>query len=128
MIACGESVIQEFNSWEINEGYIQSIQDLYNGIRSAVKCKNKMVKVFKTMKELLQGCCMPPTLIKIYMSHALKQWTRKYSAIAININDFFLDTLLSTDDQVVIAGNKEYDSYMLRKQRWVEVLGFGTSQ
>lgn len=60
---------------------------------------------------------MSHTLLKIYISHVLIQQTRKYSAMGINVNDFFLYTLLFADDDAVIDSNKEDASHMIRKLR-----------
>jgi hypothetical protein len=65
------------------------------------------------MKGLRQGCCLSPTLFKIYVNDILKEWQNKCSGMGLNINETFLHTLLFADDQILIAAN-EYDiEYMM---------------
>ena len=72
---------------------------------------------FQTNKDLLQGCCLSPTLFRIYVSYAL-QWTKKLGTMGLQIDDSYrLNTLLFADDQVVIAADIDDVSYMTRKQK-----------
>ena len=64
---------------------------------------------------LLQGCCISPTLFKIYIARALRLWKQKWSGMDIQLRNSFLFTLQFADDQAVMANDKEDMEYMLRK-------------
>ena len=80
-----------------------------------MKIGNKLSHPFNITKGLRQGCCISPTLFKIYIRKALEDWKRKCSGIGIPLENTTLYTLLIADDQEVLAGDKEDLEYMTRK-------------
>lgn len=99
----------------VNDIYVRSIYHLYKDAYSVVKQGREISKRIKISKGLKQGCCLSPTLFKIYTQEALKQWSRKCSKMGIQVGDTCLYNLLFADDQILIA-NDEYDvSFMVRK-------------
>lgn len=106
-------VLQESN---ISHTIIKAIQNLYEGSKSRIKVRNDLSQQFLVTKGLRQGCCVSPTLFKIYAAAALKQWKRKVRGMGIQLNDdMCLYTLQFADDQVVLANDKDDMEYMVRK-------------
>ena len=66
-------------------------------------------------KGLRQGCCVSPTLFKIYVARALKQWKKKCKGMGVDLDGVCLYTLQFADDQVIIANDKEDLEYMARR-------------
>ena len=81
-----------------------------------MKTGNKLCHPFYITKELHQGCCISPTLFKIYVRKALEEWKRKCHGMGISLQNTVTQyTLQFADDQVVLAGVKEDLEYMTRK-------------
>jgi len=80
-----------------------------------VKTGNILSQPFNITKGLRQGCCISPTLFKIYIRKALEEWKRKCSGMGILLENTTLYTLQFADDQVALAGDKEDMEYMTRK-------------
>ena len=103
--------------WQCNkEDIIQSFGKSWNSriidrcnkdSKSKVKTGNKLSGEFPTSNNLLQGCCMSPTLFKIYMDVVLKEWVTQCGKMGIKIGDKHLSHLFFADDQVNITQNKE---------------------
>ena len=89
----------------INKPLIKALQNLY-GNTAQVKIVNKISPPFNITKGLRQGCCISPTLLKIYMRKALEEWKRQCSGMGILLYNTTLYTLQFADDQVVLAGDK----------------------
>jgi hypothetical protein len=70
---------------------------------------------FNITKGLRQGCCISPTLFKIYIRKALEEWKRKCHGMGILLENTTLYTLQFADDQAVLAGDKEDLEYMTGK-------------
>ena len=67
-------------------------------------------------KGLRQGCCISPTLFKIYLNAALRKWRRACEGMGVQLNeDTTLYTLHFADDQVVVAQDKEDLEFMTRR-------------
>jgi len=99
----------------INSIYIKAVRELYTDNIAYVKLGNNISKEIKISKGLRQGCCIAPTLFKIYLGEALKNWKIKCERMGIKLNDDMLYSLNFADDQVIFAEN-EYDAhYTLRK-------------
>lgn len=99
----------------INHTYIHALQELYKDSKSRVKVGKYVTQEFLVNKGLRQGCCVSPTLFKIYVAAALKKWKRKVHGMGIQLNDRCMYTLQFADDQVVIANDKYDMQYMMRK-------------
>ena len=104
-------VLGELN---INNNLIKALQNLY-GNTAQVKTGNKLSHPFNITKGLYQGCCISPTLFKIYIRKALEEWKCKCSGMGIPLENTTLYTLQFADDQVVLAGDKERLKYMTHK-------------
>ena len=90
----------------INITLIKALQNLYSNT-AQVKIGNKLSHPFNITKGLHQGCCISPTLFKIYIRIALEEWKRKCSGMGIPLKNTTLCTLQFADDQVVLVGDKE---------------------
>ena len=66
----------------VNNTLIKALQNLY-GNTAQVKIGNKLSHHFNITKGLHQGCCISPTLFKIYIQKALEEWKRKCSRMGI---------------------------------------------
>jgi len=98
----------------INNTLIKALQNLY-GNTAQVKIRNILSHPFNITKELRQGCCISPTLFKIYIRKALEEWKRKCSRMGIPLENITLCTHQFADDQVVLAGDKGDLEYVTRK-------------
>jgi len=98
----------------INNTLIKALQNLY-GNTSQVKIGNILSYPFNITKGLRQGCCISPTLFKIYIRKALEEYKLKCSGMVIPLENTTLCTLQFVDDKVVLAGDKEDLEYMTRK-------------
>jgi len=105
-------VLQESN---ISKCYIRAVKTMYRNSECMIKMNNKLSTPFKVTKGLKQGCCLSPTLFKIYIQKALSTWMKKCHKMGIEIGNSCLYTLLFADDQVVIANDEEDITYMTRK-------------
>ena len=94
---------------------IKAVQELYKNNTSQVKKGQTVSKGFSINKGLKQGCCLSPTLFKIYLEQALKTWKRKCEQMGILLNDSILYTLCFADDQIILAQDYEDWEYMTRK-------------
>ena len=104
-------VLGELN---INNTLIKALQNLY-GNTAQVKTGNKQSHPFNITKGLRQGCCISPTLFKIYIRKALEKWKHKCYGMGIPLENITLYTLQFADDQVVLADDKEDLEYMTHK-------------
>ena len=67
-------------------------------------------------KGLKQGCCLSPTLFKIYLEYVLKEWKKKCGGMGVPLSEVeTLFTLCFADDQVVVAQDQDDAEYMIRK-------------
>ena len=99
----------------VNDKYINAVKKMYKGGMSCVKSRGRMTDMFYVNKGLRQGCCVSPTLFKIYINAALERWCRKCQHMGVHLGRESIFTLLFADDQVVIAEDEEDLEYMLRK-------------
>jgi len=70
---------------------------------------------FDVTKRLCQGCCISPTLFKIYVEKVVNIWKRKCSGVGYNVDNTTIYMLQFADDQVVMAQSKEDLDYMCQK-------------
>lgn len=108
--------------WEVLEetgfskGLIGAVKQFYRGAFARIKCQGRLSDGFFVTKGLKQGCCLSPTLFKIYLEHVLKEWKRKCAGMGVPLNDQeTLFTLCFADDQVVISQDHDDAEYMTRK-------------
>lgn len=99
----------------INANLIKAVQQLYRNCQIKIKIGNKISKGFLPNKGLKQGCCMSPTLFKIFLEKALSKWKLKCKGMGIPLNENILYTLSFADDQIVLAQDIEDLEYMTRK-------------
>lgn len=76
---------------------------------------NFLTNSFAVTKGLRQGCCVSPTLFKIYIAAALKGWKKKGYRMGVVINNTCPYTIQFADDQVIIANKGDDMEYMMRK-------------
>ena len=100
---------------KVSNKYVNAVKKLYENNQSCVKSKQGLSKYFKVNKGLRQGCCISPTLFKIYLNSTLKDWCRKCLSMGVQLGRECIFTLLFADDQVVLAEDKDDLKYMLRK-------------
>lgn len=103
------------NNTNIPQVYIDAIRTMYNDQISVIKVGSQISQPFRVTKGLRQGCCLSPTLFKVYVNQTLKEWQVKCSRMGINIDGNYLHTLLFADDQVVLATDEDDINYMTRK-------------
>lgn len=95
--------------------YINAVKELYDENISFVKNRSNIDGPFLVNKGLRQGCCLSPTLFKVYLNSALKIWNRKCNSMGVQVGERNIQTLLFADDQVILAEDEEDAEYMLRK-------------
>lgn len=96
--------------------YINAVRALYTGMRCHIKTGAKISEQsFAVTKGLRQGCCLAPTLFKMYLKQALANWKRYCRNMGIEVDGEFIYTLHYADDQVICAEDDIDISYMLRK-------------
>lgn len=101
---------------QINHTLIKAVKQLYWQSTTKIKVGQYISNGFIVTKGLRQGCCISPTLFKIYVEHLLQDWKRKCSPMGLPINDeTTIYTLQFADDQVLIAQDKEDLEYMAKK-------------
>lgn len=99
----------------ISSVIIKAIQNLYENSTAKIKVQNYLSPGFKITKGLRQGCCLSPTLYKIYTENALKEWKRKCKNMGIPVNDITIYSLQFADDQLILAQDIEDIEYITRK-------------
>jgi hypothetical protein len=98
----------------INDTLIKAVPNLYCKTLQG-KIGNKISYPFNITKGLRQGCCISPTLFKIYIRKALGEWKRKCHGMGIPLENTRQYTIQFADDQAILAGGKEDFEYMTRK-------------
>lgn len=100
---------------DISKSLIKAIQNLYRHSLARIKIKNKVSTEFRITKGLRQGCCLSPTLFKIYLEEALKGWKKKCRHMGVLVGDKNIYTLQFADDQIILAEDYDDIEYMSRK-------------
>ena len=107
---------EALNKSGFSGGLVNAIKEFYNGTYARIKTHGGLSPGFFVTKGLKQGCCLSPTLFKIYLETALKEWKRKCANMGVPLEDGgTLYTLCFADDQVVVAQDEEDADYMTRK-------------
>ncbi|XP_045477944.1 uncharacterized protein LOC123683087 [Harmonia axyridis] len=95
---------------------ITALKNLYTDSTSRIKSGKNLSQEFTVNKGLRQGCCVSPTLFKVYVSRALRKWKNKCGPMEIELDDnSHLYSLQFADDQVIMANDKDDLEYMARK-------------
>lgn len=108
-------MFEVLNGSNLDSTYIRALENIYTNSISAIKMRGQTSKPFKISKGLRQGCCLSPTLFKIYIQKALTWWMRKCSRMGVEVGEECLYTLLFADDQVLVANDEEDITFMTRK-------------
>lgn len=95
--------------------YINTVRNLYTGNTSRIKIGRMLSKSFTVDKGLRQGCCLAPTLFKIFLAETLQNWRNKCGPMGIQIHDVTLYSLNFADDQIIFAEDESDINYMFRK-------------
>lgn len=108
---------------QISDILIGAVKALYKDMTAKIKVGQKLSKSINVTKGLRQGCCVSPTLFKIFVKEALGNWRKKCEPMGITIGEGTLYTLQFADDQVILAEDEQDAHYMLRKlkeeyERW----------
>ena len=77
----------------VNDKYINAVKKMYKGDMSCVKSRGRMTDMFYVNKGLRQGCCVSPTLFKIYINAALERWCRKCQHMGVHLGRESIFTL-----------------------------------
>lgn len=99
----------------INTELIKAVKSLYKQTQTKIKIGHTITNGFTTTKGLKQGCCLSPTLFKVYLECALEKWKKKCRNMGLPLNDSTLYTLCFADDQILVAQDYEDINYMTRK-------------
>lgn len=100
---------------KISDTLINATRKYYTKNSAKIKVGSTLTESFYTTKGLRQGCCLSPTLFKIYLDKALHGWTNKCKNMGLKVGEDMLYSLYFADDQVVIAEDEDDLSYMVRK-------------
>jgi Reverse transcriptase (RNA-dependent DNA polymerase) len=100
---------------DLSRVYVRAIYNIYKDAKAVIKIGKNISEPFEITKGLKQGCCLSPTLFKIYIQKALYNWMRKCKNMGIEIGNDCLYTLIFADDQVIIATDEDDVQYMYRK-------------
>lgn len=92
----------------ITESVVRTIQYLYGSDLYRVKIGNRLTEPFSGSKGLKQGCCLSPSIFKIYLAEVVKRWMRRSREYGVYFDDDELLTLFFADDQVVMARKKVF--------------------
>lgn len=110
-----QKLIEILDKSAINKHFLCAINEIYKEQANIIKISNKVSTPFRTDKGVRQGCCLSPTLFKIYLEHILTDWKKKCEYMGIPIHDNHIYSLLFADDQVIMAGDEHDIHYMIRK-------------
>jgi hypothetical protein len=125
---------QALEQASISEHIRDILKSMYSNNRCQVQVGSSLSREFCTSKGLLQGCCISPTLFKIYIDMSLRRLSQKCHTMGLPINqDYNLHNLLFAVDQVIIAQDTEDAEYMLRKlveeyMKWGLQIHFGKTE
>lgn len=92
---------------KINGTVIKALRKFYEGSTIKIKNGQKVSRGIVITKGLRQGCCISPTLFKIYVENALKTWKRKCGGMGVKMNGKEIIALQFADDQVIMTENRE---------------------
>jgi hypothetical protein len=125
---------QALEKANVSQSVIQIIRNIYSNNKCRIKIRSNLSDEFCNTKGLLQGCPMSPTLFKIYIDPALKEWSRKCERMGLQIGDnYYVYNLLFSDDQVVITRGVEDVNYIGRKleekyEKWGLKINYGKTE
>lgn len=100
---------------DITEQYINAVKNLYGQNFSRIRDRGRISEPFEINMGLRQGCCLSPTLFKMYLSSVLRKWSQQCKYMGVQIEAEFVYTLPFADDQVLLAQDEDDASYMMGK-------------
>ncbi len=110
--------------WEVlrrlnlKSSLIAAVKELYSEQAGIVKVGKHLTESFPITKGLRQGCCISPTLFKIYVNEVLQKWKRSCAGMGIPLDMYStLYTLQFADDQVIVAHDQDDIEFMLIRIR-----------
>ena len=117
----------------ISGNLINIVKEMYAGYTCCIKIGKEISEEFNVNKGLRQGCCISPTLFKIYIGKALNIWSKKCRSMGVQIGEDNVHTLLFADDQIVLAEDRDDIEYMTRKlleeyRRWGLEINLGKTE
>jgi hypothetical protein len=71
----------------VSQSVTQIIRNIHSNNKCRIKIRSNLSDELCNTKGLLQGCPMSPTLFKIYIDTALKEWSRKCKRMGLQIGD-----------------------------------------
>lgn len=110
-----QKLLLVLDSLDINRHYILAIKEFYKDQRNVIKISGRISAPFVTDKGVRQGCCLSPTLFKVYLESILGGWKNRCKCMGVPIDDEYVYSLLFADDQVIMAGDEHDVDYMMRK-------------
>jgi hypothetical protein len=125
---------QALEKANVSQSVKQIIRNIYSNNKCRIKIRSNLSDEFCNTKGLLQGCPMLPTLFKIYIDTALKEWSRKCKRMGLQIGDScFVHNLLFADDHMVITRGVEVANYIGRKleeeyEKWGLKINYGKTE
>lgn len=111
---------------EINSKNIKAIQQLY--VAANIRIGGTLTSQNPISKVLKQGCCIAPTLFKIYLNEAVTLWRRKRWNMGLPSEDKRMYMLHFSDDQAMRAEDESDLDYMLRKLEEKYKLGLSSNR
>ena len=72
-----------------SKGLVNAVKQFYRGSFTRIKCQGRLSVGFHVTKGLKQGCCLSPTLFKVFLEHVLKEWKKKCSGMGVIISDTY---------------------------------------
>lgn len=102
----GKKLWERLKVKNINEHLIRRIKDLYEETKVTIRTRQGMTSMFKTTKEVRQGCVLSPLLFNLYIADIDKYMSERGIG-GIKLGKERIWTLAYADDMVIMAKNRE---------------------